>query len=178
MSATLTRKWFARIITFFPTVARPGRAGCASPFLETGARSRSDASSARAAAVPCAADAGGASAVSETNSFFSTSFARAAAGDGAEEAAGAESDAGVEALCRADWRGGAGVVDDGAAGDVVFEDGGGALMVTGAAGGAGEKETCGAAGAGALNTAACPDGRYTAIGTPYAPGCGITMGPR
>ena len=152
MSATLTRKWFARIITFFPTVARPGRAGCASPFLETGARSRYDASSAPAAAVPCAAAAGGASAVSETKSFFSTSFGRDA-GDGAEEAAGAGSDAGVEALCGAGWRGVAGV-EDGAAGDVVEDDDGGALIVTGAAGGAGEKETWGAAGAGALKTAA------------------------
>jgi hypothetical protein len=93
------------------------------------------------------------------------------------EAGGTGSDAGVEALCGAGWRGGAGV-EDGAAGDVVVEDGGGALMVTRAAGGAGEKETWVAAGAGALKTAACPDGRYTAIGTPYAPWCGITMGPR
>jgi hypothetical protein len=69
-------------------------------------------------------------------------------------------------------------VEYGATGDVVVEDGGGALMVTGAAGGAGEKETWGAASAGALKTAARPDSRYTAIGTLYAPWCGITMGPR
>ena len=44
-------------------------------------------------------------------------------------------------------------MEDGAAGDVV-EDGGGALIVTGTAGGAGEKETWGAAGAGTLYAAA------------------------
>jgi hypothetical protein len=66
----------------------------------------------------------------------------------------------------------------GAAGGVVG-DGGGALIVTGDAGGAGEKETRGRgdAGAGTLYAGAGAP-RYTAIGTPYAAWCGSTMGAR
>jgi hypothetical protein len=97
---------------------------------------------------PCAAaTAVGASAALEMKSFFSTSFTRAA-GDGAQ-VAGAGSDASVDALCGAGWRGGAGVEDE-ATGDVV-EDGVGALTVTGSAGHTGTQARSprgGAAGAG------------------------------
>jgi hypothetical protein len=116
LSATLARKWFARIITFFPAAPNPGRAGWASPFLDTGARSLSDATDASpaGAAAADAAAAGGAIAVSDTNSFCSTSLARAVA-DGAEE-----DDEGAGAAA-AGWYG--------AGADEC--DGGGARMVTG-----------------------------------------------
>jgi hypothetical protein len=96
--------------------------------------------------------AAGTGAASEMKSLFSTSFTRAT-GDGAH-VAGAGSDASVDALCGAGWRGGAGVEDE-AAGDVV-EDGVGALTVTGSAGHTGTQARSPRGGAAGASTCMRP----------------------